>query len=93
MPMQSLRFRAKSALRKGRVGAVTPEHIVEFRSVAAPGAVGVVLFEAEAPGKFADTLLATGEFLVNQGKIPTAPTLETLRAGIATQLLQQAFGS
>ena len=52
MPMQSLRFRAKSALRKGRVGAVTPEHIVEFRSVAAPGAVGVVLFEAEAPGKF-----------------------------------------
>ena len=46
----------------------------------------------EAPGKFADTLLATGEFLVNQGKIPTAPTLEALRAGIATQLLQQAFG-
>lgn len=47
----------------------------------------------EAPGKFADTLLATGEFLVNQGKIPAAPTLDTLRAGIATQLLQQAFGS
>ena len=47
----------------------------------------------EAPGKFPDTLLATGEFLVKQGKIPTAPSLETLRAGIATQLLQQAFGS
>lgn len=47
----------------------------------------------DAPGKFPDTLLATGEFLVKQGKIPTAPTLETLRAGIANQLLQQAFGS
>lgn len=47
----------------------------------------------DAPGKFPDTLLATGEFLVQQGKIPTAPSIETLRAGIATQLLQQAFGS
>ena len=47
----------------------------------------------EAPGQFADTLLSTGDFLVAQGKIPTAPSLETLRAGIATQLLQQAFGS
>lgn len=52
MPSQLIRQRVKSALRKGRVGYATPEHLVEFRSVAAPGAVAAVLFEAEAAGKF-----------------------------------------
>ena len=52
MPSQLIRQLVKSALRKGRVGYTTPEHTVEFRSVAAPGAVATILFEAEAPGKF-----------------------------------------
>lgn len=49
---QLVRLRGVSALRKGRVGYLTPEQTVEFRSVAAPGAVSAVLFEAEAAGKF-----------------------------------------
>lgn len=48
---QSLKLRGKSAMRKGRVGALSPEHVLNYRSVAAPGAVGTVLFEAEAPCK------------------------------------------
>lgn len=51
MPVQSLRLRAKSAILKKRVGFVTPEHLVQYRSVAAPGAVGAVLFIADAPCK------------------------------------------
>lgn len=44
---QLLRLRGKSSMLKGRVGALTPEHTVEYRSVAAPGAVGAVIFECQ----------------------------------------------
>lgn len=44
---QTLKLRAKSGLINGLVGRVTPEFIVAYRSVAAPGAVGVRLFTAK----------------------------------------------
>lgn len=46
-----MRVRGKSSLRKGRVGYLTPERIITYNTVAAPGAVGAIIFEAEAPGR------------------------------------------
>lgn len=46
---QTLRLRAKSGLINGLVGRVTPELLVAYRSVSAPGAVGVRLFTAKKP--------------------------------------------
>ncbi len=48
---QRVRLRGLSSLRKGRGGYLTPERIFTYQSVAAPGAVGAILFEAEAPCK------------------------------------------
>jgi hypothetical protein len=43
---QALRLRSKSRLVSNRIGHVTPEFLVAYRSVAAPGAVGIRLFTA-----------------------------------------------
>jgi taurine transport system substrate-binding protein len=46
---------------------------------------------AQAPGKFADSLLAAATFLKSQQKIDAVPTLPSLQRAIAADLLGQAF--
>lgn len=49
------------------------------------------LGSSQEPGAFADSLLAAATFLKGQQKIDAVPELGVLQAGIATELLGQAF--